>query len=103
MNYQDIRYLLIAALGGGSNHWIKSVDSIVKFGDWYTNAVDTGFYLTDLHDATYDIRTPDYEQALERLSRFHPKVYDRIINKTYDARDADNWLQTLIFNDIIYE
>jgi hypothetical protein len=47
--------------------------------------------------------TPDnMREAASRLVDLHPTAFARIKNESYDANDADVWLQAALFNEIIF-
>ena len=89
-------YLLITALEGGSNYWVNTISTRS-----YSRMLKEGFILTS-EDCEYRIIPEDYNKSLLQLKERYGKIYQRIVEGTYDANDADAWLQMMVFNEIIY-
>lgn len=93
--------LLVTAFEGGSNHWIDRVEIL--------NDLEThpGNYLISVAPFDYDepcrdINPATVADAWSRLRRDYPKIAARISDETYDADDADAFLQMICFEDIIF-
>ena len=47
--------------------------------------------------------TPEnMREAAQKLVETHPSIFARIKEGDYDAGDADVWLQTALFNEVVY-
>lgn len=96
------KQLLITTIEGGSNYWIEYIKpKTCNHKDMYDDLVHNGFVLINL-GAEYNVVPEDYKQGLLQLQNRYDKIHKRIIEGTYDANDADSWLQMIIFNEILY-
>lgn len=103
MKEQDLKFLLAAALEGGSNYWYTNAKPRSRVGDdFYDDIFDTALRLEVDNASEYDITKKDLQDGLLKVKEKFPMVYSRIINEQYDAADADVWLQLVVFNEVIY-
>lgn len=102
-DHKIIENLLTIALQGASNYWVNSVIPMNKEKET-THATDfiNGLKLISA-DHEYDLSYTDFLLGLECLRTRYPNIYDKIQKQYYDSKDADYWLQCVIFNVIIYE
>ena len=99
--------LLVTAFEGGSNHWIDSVEILTEGLDYADPETYPGNYLISVTPLDYDepcrdINPATTADAWSRLRRDYPKIAARISDETYDADDADAFLQMICFEDIIF-
>lgn len=59
--------------------------------------------LTPTEDEKVVYLTPqNMRQAIATLSKKYPSIVGRIKSESYDALDADAWLQAAVFGDVIF-
>lgn len=97
-----MKHLLAAALEGGSNYWYKEAKPRGRIHkDFYDDAFDTALCLT-VDVSEYQLTMKDFDDGLFEVERRYPMIYKRIVDGTYDAKDADVWLQLTVFNEVLY-
>lgn len=93
--------LLVTAFEGGSNHWIDHVEILNDLETHPSNYLISVTPL-DYDEPCRDINPATTADAWSRLRRDYPKIAARISDETYDADDADAFLQMICFEDIIF-
>jgi len=126
LSKEDIINMFVTALEGGSNYWyvIKHVPDKIKYAISYAGSsssmaiinyiMDGGkiyFYdseeVSDEEDNDEDayLGYVDIDKLLDAISiikRDYPDVYKNIIMETYDANDADVFLQICVMGEVVY-
>jgi len=100
--YQD---LFITALEGGSNYW-AGVISLENSEKLFNKIMDEDYILTitDVEDPTetWVISKGDIKGSLALLRREYPEVYKNVQEGTFDATDADLWLQLVAIGELTF-
>lgn len=122
LSKEDIINLFVGALEGGSNYWyeIKHIPRDVKYAiehgastsESVINYILSGgkIYFYDIENESEDeddayLGYVDMGKLLDGISilkRDYPNVYENIIMETYDAGDADVFLQLCVMGDVVY-
>lgn len=109
--------LLTTALEGGSNYWyripgrsVKAVEKYRQEDEPFVNGI-----LAALNDnqaiAIHDAETNEALgllskdsglRAFRKIATEHPDQYAAIITETYDAADADLWMQIAVMNEVVF-
>ena len=109
--------LLTTALEGGSNYWyhipgrsVKTVEKYQQEDEPFVNGVLAA--LNDnqaiaIHDSETNealgLLTKDAGlRAFRKMATEYPDQYVAIITETYDAADADLWLQLTVMGEIVF-
>jgi len=99
----EIEDLLVTALEGGSNYWIESVDSNPGEGNVYDQAMASGIVIKPIDDdSTYRLNMLFMQMGMQIMALKYGESVRRIIDGTYDADDADVWLQLSLFARLVY-
>lgn len=53
-------------------------------------------------DEEYTITQKSLNEGWEEFARVYPTRAERFLDETFDAEDADVFLQTVVFGDVIY-
>ncbi len=121
---QDISDLFVAAMEGGSNHWLHTADyrGVVTPEDkgvvWWGSAnvfADQSFSAEIGYDDPEGeegngegkkiITRADIQRGLDLLKdpeKGNPVALGRIIAEDYDAEDADTFMQLVVLGEVIY-
>ena len=122
LSKEDIINLFVDALEGGSNYWyeIKHIPRDVKYDIDHGNSTSESvinYILSDGKIYFYDIENEsedddegylgyvDMNKLLDGISllkKNYPDVYENIIMGSYDASDADVFLQLCVMGDVVY-
>lgn len=122
----DIINLFVDALEGGSNYWYwlkhlpnglkKNVPLSEAIGDWVLEGGYIQFYdaegddydgddFTATHSDDGLLGTVDMDSILDAVTlmkKDYPDVWDSILDQTYDANDADIFLQLCVMGDVVF-
>lgn len=103
--------LIVTAFEGGSNHWLNSAERVSLHTTskipWYS---DAAFYQGDWHitlrvddePEPYHLDPRAVREAWDHLRADFPDRAQSILDESYDADDADVFLQLAVFNDVVY-
>lgn len=109
--------LLTTALEGGSNYWyyipyksVKTVKKYKKQGQPFLDGIiaalndNQGIAIHDLETTeALGLLTKDAGlRAFRKMATDYPDQYVAIITETYDAADADLWLQLTVMGEIVF-
>ena len=112
---KQIADLMVTALEGGSNHWVKKANLTLVNGEpkespWYADpdiyASSFEIKLTDIEDGS--IYTLNRMKLLEGLTKLADQTHDRhdcfrsLLDDNIDAEDADVILQVAVHGEIIF-
>lgn len=113
----DIADLLVSALEGGSNYWIRDIkvkkavrrdfkyDTEERVNHTYEAPLNPGGNIRiQTFDSTryYFLDELIIEQGLKRMAEKHPDHMNDFINENADAATADVFVQLCIFGEVIY-
>lgn len=99
---ERIECLLISALEGGSNYWIKWAQP-VQGGDIYDGAFDYGVRIrADGEPHSRLLNMTAMQKGLQDLADQHPDHMADLISGNDDATTADVWLQLCLFGEVVF-
>ena len=104
--------LIITAFEGGSNYWLRKAQLV----DSTNQPVERPWYADEaLYEADFNIRLEehgDYDALYLTRNRLirgqkilkteFPWVWERLVDESYDAEDADTFLQFCLFGELVY-
>lgn len=103
--------LVTTAFEGGSTYWIERAERIslhtTSIQPWYA---DPDFYTTpwsclikvDEEAEPYQFDQTTAREAWDHLNADFPDRAEAIRTETYDADDADVFMQLALFHDVVY-
>lgn len=105
MEKQLIEDLLVTAFEGGSNYWYLA-DINNSLDNVYSYIIEGGsIKIYDVEDPDTLLGSLDYQackEALVQMKKEYVTEYANCISETYDALDADIFLQLAVMQDVIY-
>lgn len=110
---QMIEDLIVTAFEGGSNYWMEwEVSSKRKDVKWdsnnYAKQIVDGDIELDIFDVEDDgdllgkLNMECIKTGLIKMGESYPVALFNIINESWDANDADIFMQLVVLGDIVY-
>ncbi|WOF44318.1 hypothetical protein KNJ79_05145 [Sphingopyxis indica] len=102
--------LMVTAIEGGCGYWASDLE-LVSGTDEYEPPyyADARFYLspfklalTDCMRDVHTIESDTLEKGWRLLNELYPRRALAVVEETYDAEDADVFLQLAVFGEIVF-
>ncbi len=102
--------LMVTAIEGGCGYWAHEIE-VVDGTDLYEPPyyADPHFYcspfklaLTDCEGDVHSINADTLAKGWRLLNELYPRRALAVVDETYDAEDADVFLQLAVYGEIVY-
>lgn len=102
--------LMVTAIEGGCGYWAQELE-VISGTDLYEPPyyADPRFYvspfklaLTDCEGDVHSIESDTLEKGWRLLNQLYPRRALAVVEESYDAEDADVFLQLAVYGEVVY-